>query len=77
MSQTLPPDNHDPIASLPYEAAVARLEEIVQQFETGTLQVDQLTDLLREAHALIPLCNSRLRAIEGEVTQILDDNEQK
>ena len=53
-----------------------RLETIVQGFEQNTLKLDQLTEQLSEAQALIKFCNDKLQQVETDVKQILN-NEQE
>ena len=62
--------------NLTYEQAMQRLETIVQGFEQNTLKLDQLTEQLSEAQALIKFCNDKLQQVETDVKQILN-NEQE
>ena len=62
--------------TLTYEAAMERLETIVQGFEQNTLELDQLTAQLAEAQELIKYCSTKLQPVETDVKKILN-NEQK
>lgn len=62
--------------TLTYEAAMERLETIVQGFEQNTLELDQLTAQLAEAQELIKYCSTELQQVETDVKKILN-NEQK
>ena len=62
--------------TLTYEAAMERLETIVQGFEQNTLELDQLTAQLAEAQELIKYCSTNLQQVEADVKKILN-NEQK
>lgn len=50
-----------------FEAAMARLEEIVRMLENGSAPLDQSLALFEEGVALVKLCNSRLDAAEQKV----------
>lgn len=62
--------------NITYEAAMERLETIVQGFEQNTLELDQLTTQLAEAQELIKYCSGKLQQVENDVKKILN-NEQK
>lgn len=59
-----------------YEKAVARLEEIVRRMEAGELDLDQLSEQLKEAKRLIALCNEKLTATDAEIKKLLDADSQ-
>lgn len=58
-----------------YEDAVKQLEQIVQQMETGELDIDQLSEQLKKAQQLIKLCREKLSKTEREIEEILDKAE--
>ena len=58
-----------------YEDAVKQLEQIVQQMETGELDIDQLSEQLKKAQQLIKLCREKLSKTEKEIEEILDKAE--
>ena len=58
-----------------YEEAVKKLESIVRKMENDELDIDSLTDQLKEAQRLIKLCKDRLTKTDEEIKQILE-NEQ-
>lgn len=60
-----------------YTEAMKRLEEITSAIEQGTLDIDALSDKLKEAQALLKQCKAKLQQVEKEVTQILNDDEQE
>ena len=62
--------------SIKYEEAVERLERIVSAMEQGELDIDTLSQQLKQAKQLIKLCRERLTKTENEVKQILDDNDE-
>ena len=59
-----------------YEEAVSKLETIVRKMENDELDIDSLTEQLKEAQRLIKLCKDRLTKTDEEIQQILQ-NEQK
>ena len=46
--------------SMTFEAAIARLEEIVRMLESGNAPLDVSLSLYEEGVALVRLCNTRL-----------------
>lgn len=65
-------------AALPasYEAAIAELESLVQQMETGQLPLDRLLDSYRRGAVLLDFCRQRLQAVEQQV-KVLEDGQLK
>ena len=55
-----------------YSQAVARLEEIMQAIQSGSVEIDTLYRLLREADELIKFCRTRLYEVDEEVKLLLD-----
>jgi exodeoxyribonuclease VII small subunit len=56
-----------------FEAALARLEEIVQELEKGDLPLEQSLKLFEEGIKLSRICNSRLEEAERKVEILLKD----
>lgn len=55
-----------------YSQAVARLEEIMQAIQSGSVEIDTLYRLLKEADELIKFCRTRLYEVDEEVKMLLD-----
>ena len=55
-----------------YSQAVARLEEIMQAIQSGSVEIDTLDRLLKEADELIKFCRTRLYEVDEEVKMLLD-----
>ena len=55
-----------------YEQALAELDRLVAQMESGQLPLDELLDGYRRGAELLTLCRSRLQAVEEQV-KLLDD----
>lgn len=56
-----------------YSESVKRLEEIISEIESGEMELDQLTDKLKEANQLIAKCQKKLTQTEEEVKKILQN----
>lgn len=55
-----------------YEEAMKRLEEIVGQIEGGKLDIDMISERLKEAQTLIKFCKDKLYETDEEVRRILE-----
>lgn len=53
-----------------FEAAIARLEEIVQLLEAGGEPLDSSMKLFEEGSALASLCYEKLKGAEQKITQL-------
>jgi exodeoxyribonuclease VII small subunit len=63
-----------PDASLPYEAAYARLEALVESLESGEVSLADLVAKFEEGHQLLKICQNHLRAAELKIEKLkLDD----
>jgi len=65
--------NNHTMAEKKFEAALARLEEIVQELEKGDLPLEQSLKLFEEGIKLSRICNSRLEEAERKVEILLKD----
>jgi exodeoxyribonuclease VII small subunit len=59
--------------NLSYTEAVGNIEEILQQIETGELDVDELAEKVKQASELLKLCKGKLFQTEREIEKILKD----
>ena len=59
--------------NLSYSEAIATIDEILQQIETGELDVDQLAEKVKQASELLKLCKGKLFSTEKEVEKILKE----
>ena len=55
---------------LSFEAALARLEEIVRTLEKGEAPLDQSIELYQEGDRLKRLCEARLKAAQARIEHI-------
>lgn len=59
-----------------YEAALAELDRLVQQMESGQMPLDELMDSYRRGAELLAFCRQRLQAVEQQV-KVLDEGQLK
>lgn len=67
----------DLMAEKKFEAAMARLEEIVQGLEQGDLPLEQSLKLFEEGVKLSRVCNKRLEEAERKVEVLFKDKDGK
>ncbi len=68
-----------PAAAAPaasYEQALAELDRLVAQMETGQMPLDQLLDGYRRGAELLAFCRERLAHVEEQV-KVLEDGQLK
>lgn len=58
---------------LSYNEAFDRLKEIQALIENDELDVDQLTEVLKEANSLLKTCKDKLFHVSEEVSNVLKD----
>ena len=56
-----------------YEEAIKELEAIVSQIEKNELDIDQLTERLKDARELVKLCKDKLYKTDEEIKAILGE----
>ena len=56
-----------------YKDSIEELESIVQKIESGDVDVDELSSLVKKAAELIKSCKTKLRNTESELNQFLGD----
>jgi exodeoxyribonuclease VII small subunit len=64
------PEGPTPAAPLTYEAASARVEEIIRRLDSGEASLNETLELVKEGKALIELCARELSAV-GDALQEL------
>ena len=62
---------------LTYSSAIEELEGIVNEIESGEVDVDVLTARVKRASELIKFCKDSLRDTQKEVNKILEGMETK
>lgn len=58
-----------------YSEAIAAIDEILQQIETGELDVDELAEKVKQASELLKICKNKLFNTEKEVEKVLKEME--
>ena len=53
-----------------YEAAVARVEEIIRRLDSGDAGLRETLDLVREGRSLIEFCAAELEAVGGDLEEL-------
>ena len=56
-----------------FEAALKRLEEIVQRLESGELSLDESLKLYEQGIGLSRLCHQKLEEAEGKIETLIKD----
>ncbi len=56
-----------------FETALARLEEIVKELESGDVSLEQSLKLFEEGTKLARICNKRLEEAERKIEILLKD----
>ena len=54
-----------------FESAFARLEEILEKMNTGSVSLDESLKLYEEADGLITMCNKRLTDAERKIEVLI------
>ena len=62
------------IENLPFEAAMAELESVVEKLEDGTLDLQQTVLLYQRGRALATHCQSLLDTTELHIRQLVPDD---
>ena len=60
-----------------YEEKIGKLEQIVNDIESGKLSVDMLSEKVKEASLLIKECREMLTKVQNEVNNILTEAEKE
>ena len=61
--------------NMTFEAAIARLEEIVLMLEGGSAPLDESLSVFEEGVELVKLCNGKLDAVQQKITHLTKDGE--
>ena len=61
------------MAEAKYSKAIKRLEEIISKIENEEIDVDELSEKVKEAVELITTCKERIEKAELEVKRVVDD----
>jgi len=56
---------------LTYMQAYVQLEELIEQLEDGSIEIDKLSDKVKQANELIAICEAKLRKVEEDVNEVV------
>ncbi len=59
--------------SLGFEAALKRLEAIVEEMESGEMDLDKMIASFEEGQRLVKLCTAKLNEVEQKIEKIVKD----
>ncbi len=59
-----------------YEEALLRLQQIVDGLENNELDIDSLSERLKEAQELLKFCKERLQKVEKDIKKVLDHEQE-
>ncbi len=54
-----------------FESALARLEEIVKEMDSGELDLDKMVSHFEEGSKLIKTCSAKLNEVESKIEKIV------
>ena len=60
--------------NIPFEDAIARLEQIVRMLDSGNVPLDKSLELYEEGVKLVKICNSRLENAEQKIKILVEKN---
>jgi exodeoxyribonuclease VII small subunit len=64
------PENVSPPEGLTYEAAAARVEEIIRRLDSGEASLNETLELVSEGKRLIELCAGQLNAVGNALEEL-------
>ena len=56
-----------------YSQAIERLEKIVRQIDSNELEIDELSEKIKEANEIIALCTGKLTTADQEIEKLLQE----
>ena len=59
-----------------YKEAIAEIEDILEKIENDELDVDELSEKVKQVSLLIKICKDKLQKTEEEVEKILEEMEE-
>jgi exodeoxyribonuclease VII small subunit len=68
--QPQPPSVGAAVEPQSYEAATARVEEIIRRLDSGEASLNETLELVREGKALIELCAAELSAVGDALEEL-------
>ncbi|SDW53884.1 Exodeoxyribonuclease VII small subunit [Marininema mesophilum] len=62
------------LENLPFEEAMAQLEEVVDQLENGEVPLEEAIGLFERGMRLSRLCGTKLERLESQVEMLVQEN---
>ena len=59
-----------------FESALAQLESIVEELESGSLDLNKMMKLFEEGMKLTQLCRGQLKEVEERIITIMKDDDE-
>lgn len=56
-----------------YSQAIERLEKIVRQIDSNELEIDELSEKIKEANEIIAFCTGKLAKADQEIEKLLQE----
>ena len=56
-----------------YSQAIERLEKIVRQIDSNELEIDELSEKIKEANEIIAFCTAKLTKADQEIEKLLQE----
>ena len=56
-----------------YSQAIERLEKIVRQIDSNELEIDELSEKIKEANGIIAFCTGKLTKADQEIEKLLQE----
>ena len=55
-----------------YDKSIEELQEIIDDINSGDISIDELTEKVKKARALLKACQMKLRATEKEINKLIE-----
>ena len=61
------------MSDIKYGKSIKRLEEIIEKIESEEIDVDELSERVKEAVALLKVCKDKIEKADLEVKRVVDE----
>jgi len=65
------------VPDMKYSKAMERLEDIIRKIENEEIDIDELSDKVKEAVSLVKLCKEKVEKAELEVKEVVEGFEKE
>ena len=59
-------------AKFSYDKSLAELHDIIEEINSGEIGIDQLSEKIKRAKALLKSCQDKLRATEKDIEKLIE-----